>query len=79
MCRRPYLIKFNRTLADGTAECACYLGLRVFLISSWLHNRSLQSLLNTQRIFGDKSQYVVAAEQCLAAAQGNRHIPCAVL
>jgi hypothetical protein len=25
MCRRPYLIKFNRTLADGTAECACYL------------------------------------------------------
>jgi len=42
MCRAPYLIKFNRTpggrhsgvclllcatLADGTAECACYLGL----------------------------------------------------
>ena len=27
MCRRPYLIKFNRTLADGTAECACYLVL----------------------------------------------------
>jgi|GEM_PF-2951434 len=29
MCRRPYLIKFNRTLADGTAECACYLVLIV--------------------------------------------------
>jgi hypothetical protein len=27
MCRRPYLIKFNRTLADGTAECACYFVL----------------------------------------------------
>ena len=27
MCRRPYLIKFNRTLADGTAECAYYFVL----------------------------------------------------
>jgi hypothetical protein len=34
MCRRPYLIKFNRTLADGTAECACYLVLGVVETSS---------------------------------------------
>jgi hypothetical protein len=30
-------------------------------------------------IFGDKSEYVVAAPQSRAAAQGIRHIPCAVL
>ena len=29
-------------------------------------------------IFGDKSEYVVAAPQYRAAANGNRHIPCAV-
>ena len=27
MCRAPFLINFNRTRADGTAECACYLAL----------------------------------------------------